>query len=83
MQDLAFVYGVHSSTISRVFHNVINVLYAKLVPMMIRWPDRYVLDNDRQYQCAFKKKEIFIEKPTDLKSRAQTYSNCKSHNTAK
>ena len=38
-QDLAYKFGVHSSTVSRTFIHVIDVLYSKLKPLII-WPDR-------------------------------------------
>ena len=89
---LAHCFNVHVSTVSRVFHNVINILDSKLVPALIHWPEREALrlTLPNCFRCSFPKCvciidcfELFIEKPSDLKARAQTYSNYKSHNTIK
>ena len=41
-QDLAYRFGVHSSTVSRLFRNVIDVLYTRLKHLIV-WPSRDVL----------------------------------------
>ena len=38
-KDLAYRFGVHSSTTSRTFIYILEVLYSKLKPLII-WPDR-------------------------------------------
>ena len=38
-QDLAFRFGVHQSTISRIFRRWIDIMYVKLKPL-IKWPNR-------------------------------------------
>ncbi|XP_076368692.1 uncharacterized protein LOC143256005 [Tachypleus tridentatus] len=91
MQYLGFLYGVHSATISRLFQTVIDVMYARLVPAIIFWPDgdlRKTLPTCFQITfpkcaCIIDCFEICIERPSDFKARAQTYSDYKSHNTAK
>ena len=90
-QDLGYRFHVHQSTVSRVFEFVIGVLYCKLKPL-IKWPDRDALR--KTMPMVFRKHypncvviidcfEIFIDRPTDLLARAQTYSQYKHHNTAK
>ena len=90
-QDLGYRFHVHQSTISRVFEFVIGVLYCKLKPL-IRWPDRDALR--KTMPMVFRKHypncvviidcfEVFIDRPTDLLARAQTYSQYKHHNTVK
>lgn len=90
-QDLAYQFGVHESTISRTFMQVIEVLYVRLQPLILR-PDRDVLR--KTMPMMFRKHcpncaviidcfEIFVERPSNLLARAQTYSCYKHHNTAK
>ena len=90
-QDLAYRFGVHKSTISRLFSHVIDIMYVKLKPLIL-WPDRDILLNtmpmDFRKHCpscaviidCF---EIFVERPSNLLARAQTYSAYKHHNTVK
>ena len=79
------------STVHDVFGRWINLMYVKMKPL-IKWPDHdasfQTLPNVfRQYfpkltgiiDCT----EIFIERPTLLKARAQVYSNYKKHSTVK
>ena len=64
----------------------------KLSPI-IRWPEREELWHTMPlcFQFSFGKKttiiidcfEIFIERPSNLLARAQTFSNYKHHNTVK
>lgn len=89
---LSYLFGVHMSTISRVFTHVINILNDNLVPVCVVWPDRD--DVQTSLPMCFRKTfkhcmsvidcfEINIDRPKDLKARAQTYSQYKSHNTIK
>lgn len=89
---LALMYGVHRTTVSRIVLDVVEILNRRLVPMVLFWPSRREV-----YQTmpmCFRRLysrciaiidcfELFIERPGDLKARAQTYSNYKSHNTMK
>ena len=90
-QDLGYRFGLHPSTVSRIFTNVLEVLYQRL-NFLIMWPEREILR--RTLPVDFRKHcpkcvviidcfEIFIDRPTDLLARAQTYSQYKSHNTIK
>ncbi|XP_051803372.1 uncharacterized protein LOC127533698 [Acanthochromis polyacanthus] len=89
---LSYLFGVHTSTVSRVFTYVINVLNEILVPACVLWPKREHVQTSMPmcFRKSFKHCmsvidcfEIFIDKPKDLKARAQTYSQYKSHNTMK
>ena len=89
---LSYLFGVHMSTISRVFTNVINILNDNLVPVCVVWPERanVLTSLPMCFRKSFKNCmsiidcfEITIDKPKDLKARAQTYSQYKSHNTMK
>jgi len=89
--DLGYRFGVHSSTVFRTFNTVIDVMYARLKCLII-WPERDILK--KSLPMDFRKHspncaviidcfEIFIDRPSDLKARAQTYSSYKHHNTVK
>ena len=91
VQHLAYHFRIHSSNVSRTFRKWIDVLYDKLKPL-IKWPEREQLY--KTMSRVFKKKfkncvviidcfEIFMERPSALMARAQTWSNYKQHNTCK
>ena len=84
---LAYRLRVSSATISRNF----NVVYHQLKPLII-WPDRDALK--KTMPMVFRNHfpnciviidcfEIFLERPTNLLARAQTFSQYKHHNTVK
>ncbi len=89
VQDLGFRFKVHKSTSSRIFSEVISSMYYCLRPL-ICWPDRdalmKTLPMDFRKHCprcaviidCF---EIFLEKPSNLLPRAQTFSSYKHHVT--
>jgi len=93
MPYLGQIFSVHkSATVSRMFVDVLNIMNVSLVPLLLLWPSRESLmktmplvfhRNHRNCTCIVDCFEIFIEKPKDLKARALTYSNYKSHNTVK
>ena len=90
-QDLAYRFGIHHTTASRIFTSVLHVMYERL-SFLIFWPERETLRAtlpvDFRKHCptctviidCF---EIFIDRASDLLARAQTYSHYKSHNTVK
>ena len=91
-QDIAYHFNVSRSVVSTVFSAWLIIMDIRLSPL-ISWPDREDL-NMTMPQCfidsfGFKTTviidcfEIFIDKPTNLMARAQTYSNYKHHNTVK
>ena len=89
-QFLAYEYYVSQTTVSRIFSNVIDVLYIRRKPFVF-WPEREELQKTMPMQ--FRKKfggkvaviidcfEIVIERPSSLMARAQTWSSYKHHNT--
>lgn len=92
IKDLSYRFGIHHSTVSRIFSDVIDILYVRLVPETIIWPEREEVK--KTMPISFRETypdcigiidcfEIFIEKSKDLKAKAQTWSNYKSHNTVK
>ena len=91
-QDLAYRFGVSVPTVSRIFLSWITVMEVRLQPL-IYWPEREELWHTmpQSFQYSFGNKttviidcfEIFIEKPTNLLARGQTFSSYKHHNTVK
>ena len=90
-KDIGDWFGVHSTTVSRNFHRVLDVMAAKTAHL-IKWPDRETLQ--MTLPVSFRKffkiccviidcTEIFIERPKDLLARAQVWSNYKHHSTLK
>ena len=82
-QDLAYRFGINQSTVSRYFKKWVNVMYIRLCPL-VKWPGREELmktmpvDFRKNFQhcviiidCF----EVFMERPTALRARAQTWSN--------
>jgi len=90
--DLAYRFGVSQGTVSRIFKNVLNIIHVKLSPLLV-WPEREQLMHTMP--MVFRKHfglkvasiidcfEIFIDRPSNLLARAQTWSNYKHHNTVK
>ncbi len=67
------------------------VMSATLKPL-IKWPSKHAILKNmpkcfktkyKRCRCIIDCSEIFIDRPTNLTSRAQTYSTSKSHNTVK
>lgn len=91
-EDLAYRFNVSVSTVSRTFLAWMIVMDVRLQPF-IKWPDREALwrTMPQCFQRAFGKKvtiiidcfEIFIDRPSNLLARAQTFSSYKHHNTVK
>lgn len=90
-EDIGHRFGVHRATVSRNFHKVLNVMYVKL-SHLIKWPSREILRETlpSSFRRFFKNccviidcSEVFIEQPTDLRARAQVWSNYKHHSTMK
>lgn len=92
LQDLAYRFVVSLSTISRIFSHWIVAMDTRLF-RFVYWPDRDQLwrTMPQCFQYAFGKKttvvidcfEVFIERPSNLLARAQTFSSYKHHNTIK
>ena len=92
LKDLAYRFQVSLSTVCRIWHKLVNVLHQRL-GFLIEWPEREMLKATMpmEFRQAFGSKvavivdcfEIFIERPSNLLARAQTWSNYKHHNTVK
>ena len=92
LTDLTYRYGVCVNTASKVFHTCVYIMWKKL-SRFILWPEREVLRKTMpsEFLISFSQKvaviidcfEIKTEKPSDLYSSAQTWSNYKQHHTTK
>ena len=92
IQFLGYLFGVSSSSVSRILYDVLTVMHTRLVPLLILWPECDILKMSMSMSfrskfgkcaCIIDSFEVFIERPSDLKARAQTYSTYKSHNNMK
>lgn len=92
VEDLGNRFGISPPAVSSIFHDWLIVMAVNF-QKFIKWPKRKNVM--RSLPPDFKDKmfknvrgiidcsEVFIEKPSNLHARAQTYSRYKSHNTAK
>lgn len=89
---LSYAFNVSIATASRIITDVIDVMFICMKPLII-WPEREQLQKTMpmQFRKHFGKKcaviidcfEIFIERPSNLIARAETWSSYKHHNTVK
>lgn len=91
-QDIAYRFNVSRPVISRILLTWLTVMDVRLSPLIV-WPDREQLQRTMP-KCfidsfGFKTGviidcfEVFIDRPSNLLARAQTFSNYKHHNTLK
>ena len=92
IQHLAFQFNVSKATVSRILLKWLTQMDIMLQDLII-WPDRDSLRKTMPqcFQESFGKTvaviidcfEVFIERPSNLRARASTWSNYKHRNTAK
>ena len=84
-------FGIHVTKISKIFHQWIDIM-SREMKQFVCWPDHDRIQQTLPecfkpgYQhttCIIDCSEVFIEWPTSLLARSQTYSNYKGHNTVK
>ncbi|XP_077431686.1 uncharacterized protein LOC144057700 [Vanacampus margaritifer] len=90
---LALFFSADIATAFDHFKHCINVLYCKLVPSLVFWPDRDLIetslphafrnDNFRKTVCIIDHFEILMEKLSDHLASAHCHSSKKSHCTQK
>jgi hypothetical protein len=89
--DLCRRFGISSSLACKIFNSWIPVP-ADMLKSLIIWLPRETIracypesfrENYPRTTCIIDCAETFIQRPTNLKSRGETYSNYKSHNIAK
>ena len=91
-KDLAYRFGISQASVSRYISKWLDILSSKL-SFLIHWLEcQELLKTMPSDFCKHFKKcvviiidcfEVFIERPTSLLARAQTFSNYKKHNTVK
>ena len=90
-KDLGYRFGVHVTRVSKIFHHWIDIMSREL-KQLISWPDHIVSMENlpscfkpeyKRTKCIIDCSEIFIQRPTSLSARSETYSNYKGHNTVK
>ncbi|KAF4106552.1 hypothetical protein G5714_012542 [Onychostoma macrolepis] len=92
IQHLSHIFNVSRRTLSATFADTIDVLYARLSPLLY-WPERHCLQATMPHQFleAFGKRvaiivdcfEICTERPSNLMARAQSFSHYKGTHTMK
>lgn len=90
---LASCFEVDSTTVSKVFHHCIRVMYHRLVQSLIVWPEREIIrktlpDTFRNEYfektvCIIDCFEILIEKQCNVSASAESYSTYQSHHSMK
>ena len=90
-KDLPYRFGVSPGRVSQLFHEWIDILSRELKQFIV-WPDREMLRKTlpqcfkpkyARATCIIDCSEVFIQRATSLSARSETFSNYKSHNTAK
>lgn len=90
-RDLAYRFNIFESTVSKMLRSWLPVM-AIVLKSLIKWPSKgAVLKNMpksfrrhfKRCRCIIDCTEIFVERPSDLTARAQTWSNFKHNNTVK
>lgn len=89
---LSYGFNISLATVSRIFSDVIDVMYVRMKPLVV-WPSRDELRKTMpmQFRKYFGTKcvviidcfEVFIDRPSSLKARAETWSSYKHHNAVK
>lgn len=89
--DLAYRFQVSKTTISNILRSWVPAMALVLKPL-IKWPSKGAVlknmpkifkRNFKRCRCIIDCTEIFIARPSNLTSRAQTWSNYKHNNTIK
>lgn len=86
-----YLFRMSKTSVVRIFNSTLDVMYVRLSPLIF-WPSKKQIqvslpmcfrDNFNNCTSIIDCFEIFIEKPKNLRARAQTYSQYKHHNTVK
>lgn len=91
-KDIAFRFNVTECDISKILRSWLPAMSLALKPL-IKWPSKHAILKNmpkcfkpkcfKRCRCIIDCTEILINRPSNLTSRAQTYSTYKSHNTVK
>lgn len=92
LQHIAYLFNVHRTTVSSAFKETLSTMYTQLKPL-IKWPERDQLRvcMPHQFVEAFGNNvaviidcfEIFMERPSNLRAKGETFSHYKHNNTQK
>ena len=90
-QDLSYRFHISISQVSTIFHLWLDIMSRELKQLIV-WPDRGIIletlpecfkSKYLRTTCIIDCSEVFLERPSSLSARAETYSSYKSHNTVK
>ena len=87
IQHLAYLFGLSTSHVSRIFTTWVNLLAKCLKPLLI-WPTKGVVKGNlpesfrgfQRTRCIIDCSEIYVEKPLRPKAQRITWSNYKHNN---
>ena len=92
VKDLAYRFNISPACVSKTFIQTLHVMFIMMKDMIL-WPERdeLQLSMPMDFRKYFGVKvaiitdcfEIFIERPSNLLARSETWSNYKHHNTVK
>ena len=90
-EQIGYMFEIHESKVTKIFHRWIDSMFQGLQCLVV-WPDKEMIISNMpscfkpcyaKTVCIIDCSEVFIQRPTSLTARAQTFSNYKSHNTIK
>lgn len=90
-KELAYRFSVSPGGVFQLFHEWIDIMSCELKQLIV-WPDREILRKSlpecfkpayARATCIIDCSEVFIQRATSLSAQNETFSNYKSHNTAK
>ena len=90
-EQIGYMFEIHESKVTKIFHRWIDSMFQGLQCLVV-WPDKEMIVSNMpscfkpryaKTVCIIDCTEVFIQRPTSLTARAQTFSNYKSHNTIK
>lgn len=92
-EDLAYRFGIGSSSVSRYFQKWVNIMFVRLTPMVIRWPTRdeitkampncFVDNGFKNCVGIIDCFELPLNVPSNLLDKVSVFSPYKGRHTAK
>lgn len=89
IQHIAHLFSVHRETVSAAFKETVSVLYSRLSPLARKreFASQYATQVCggiwKSHCCHCGLLDVFIERPSNLQARAQTFSSYKHSHTLK
>ena len=90
-QLIVTIFDINETKLTKIFHRWINVMFKGLQPLVV-WPEKEAIITHMpscfkpryaKAACIIDCSKFFIQRPTCLTARVQTYSNYKGRNTVK